>query len=95
MHRSLCFATLVLATAWRGAAAQETPTERSAAADVVRRMNALERALALPPLVARLTGGRDPRRDAVLASPATPRRAIRKSARRRSSPTISRRTTST
>src|SRR6266700_4085761 len=67
MHRSLCFATLVLATAWRGAAAQETPTERSAAADVVRRMNALERSLALPPLVARLTGGRDPRRDAVLA----------------------------
>src|SRR5437016_14035087 len=48
-------------------AAQETPTERSAAADVVRRMNTLERSLALPPLVARLTGARDPRRDAVLA----------------------------
>jgi len=48
-------------------AAQETPTERSAAADVVRRMDALERSLALPPLVARLTGARDPRRDAVLA----------------------------
>src|SRR2546430_4624792 len=48
-------------------AAQETPTERSAAADVVRRMNTLERSLALPALVARLTGARDPRRDAVLA----------------------------
>src|ERR1051325_12203775 len=48
-------------------AAQETPPERSAAADVVRRMNALERSLALPALVARLTGARDPRRDAVLA----------------------------
>src|SRR5437763_1205107 len=48
-------------------AAQETPTERSAAADVVRRMNTLERSLALPPLVARLTGARDPRRDGVLA----------------------------
>ncbi len=48
-------------------AAQETPTEKSAAADVVRRMNALERSLALPALVARLTGARDPRRDAVLA----------------------------
>src|SRR5207237_311264 len=48
-------------------AAQETPTEKSAAADVVRRMNTLERSLALPPLVARLTGARDPRRDGVLA----------------------------
>src|SRR5213082_2442411 len=48
-------------------AAQETPTERSAAVDVVRRMNTLERSLALPGLVARLTGARDPRRDAVLA----------------------------
>ena len=67
MRRSLPFATLVLVTAVRVAAAQETPTERSAAADVVRRMNALERSLALPPLVARLTGARDPRRDAVLA----------------------------
>ena len=47
-------------------AAQETPTERSAAADVIRRMNELERSLALPQLVARLTG-RDARRDAVVA----------------------------
>src|SRR5213080_2352955 len=47
------------------ALAQETPTERSAAAGVIRRMNDLERSLALPQLVARLTG-RDPRRDAVV-----------------------------
>src|SRR5881409_2451470 len=47
-------------------AAQETPTERSAAADVIRRMNELERSLALPQLVARLTA-RDARRDAVIA----------------------------
>src|SRR2546428_8428867 len=46
-------------------AGQEPPTERSAAAGVIRRMNDLERSLALPQLVARLTG-RDPRRDAVV-----------------------------
>jgi amidohydrolase len=46
-------------------AAQETSTERSAAADVIRRMDDLERSLALPQLVARLTG-RDARRDAVV-----------------------------
>src|SRR2546426_1071272 len=48
------------------AAAQEPPTESSAAADVIRRMNELERSLALPQLVARLTA-RDARRDAVVA----------------------------
>ena len=48
------------------ALAQETPTERSAAAEVIRRMNDLERSLALPQLVARLTG-KDARRDAVVA----------------------------
>src|SRR2546430_15584584 len=37
------------------AAAQETPTERSPAADVIRRMNVLERSLAPPQPVARLT----------------------------------------
>src|SRR2546429_9821573 len=62
---SLAVAALVACAA--PLAAQETPTEKSAAADVVRRMNALERSLALPALVARLTGARDPRRDAVLA----------------------------
>src|SRR3989440_5498959 len=63
--RSLAVVALVACAA--PLAAQETPTERSAAADVVRRMNALERSLALPALVARLTAARDPRRDAVLA----------------------------
>lgn len=47
------------------AAGQETPTEQRAAADVIRRMNELERSLALPQLVARLTA-RDARRDAVV-----------------------------
>jgi amidohydrolase len=46
-------------------AAQETETERSAAADVIRRMNDLEHSLNLPQIVTRLTG-RDPRRDAVM-----------------------------
>src|SRR5581483_10704387 len=48
-------------------AAQETQTERVAAADVLRRLDELERSLAVPQLVARLTGKRDPRRDAVVA----------------------------
>jgi amidohydrolase len=47
-------------------AGQETPTERSAAADVIRRMTELERSLGLPQLVARLSA-RDARRDAVMA----------------------------
>ncbi len=66
MRRHIPFAALALLAAPR-VVAQETPTERSAAADVIRRMNTLERSLALPPVVARLTTARDPRRDAVLA----------------------------
>src|SRR2546429_8109871 len=68
MRSALPFAALVLYTLTRAgaAAAQETPTERTAAAAVIRRVNDLERALALPQLVARLTG-KDPRRDAVVA----------------------------
>src|SRR5207253_7928697 len=68
MRSALPFAALVLyALTPAGAAApQETPTERAAAADVIRRVNGLERSLALPQLVARLTG-KDPRRDAVVA----------------------------
>src|SRR5438309_10725957 len=70
MRSALPFAALVLYTLTRAgaAAAQETPTERTAAADVIRRVNDLERSLALPQLVARLTG-KDPRRDAVVARP--------------------------
>src|SRR2546428_10846438 len=74
MRRALGIATAFALTVTTAlptvAAAQETPTERSAAADVIRRMNELERSLALPQLVARLTG-RDARRDAVVA-PARP-----------------------
>ena len=68
MRRALGIATAVVLTIPTAvlAAAQETPTERSAAADVIRRMNELERSLALPQLVARLTA-RDARRDAVVA----------------------------
>src|SRR5947207_12998604 len=58
---------VVVALAVAPLAAQETPTEKTAAADVIRRMNELERSLALPQLVTRLTGARDPRRDAVVA----------------------------
>src|SRR3989449_5715588 len=70
MRRALGIAAAVALTVTTAvpavAAAQETPTERSAAADVIRRMNELERSLALPQLVARLTA-RDARRDAVVA----------------------------
>src|SRR6266700_2462804 len=66
MRPTLPVAVLFLFAVAPVAAAQETPTERSAAAEVIRRMNELERSLALPQLVARLTG-RDARRDAVVA----------------------------
>src|SRR2546421_9884374 len=63
--RSLAVVALVACAA--PLAAQETPTERSAAAHVLRRLNALERSLALPALGARPPAARDPRRGAVLA----------------------------
>src|SRR5213594_279257 len=68
MRRTLGIAAVVVLTMLTAvlAAAQETATERSAAADVIRRINELEHSLALPQLVARLTG-RDARRDAVVA----------------------------
>src|SRR5947209_18217594 len=68
MRSALPLPTLVVCALLRPtpAVAQETPTERTAAADVIRRVNDLERSLALPQLVARLTG-KDPRRDAVVA----------------------------
>jgi amidohydrolase len=47
-------------------AAQETPTEREAARDVLEKMAALERSLDVPALVARLTGANEAR-DAVVA----------------------------
>src|SRR5439155_547294 len=60
-------ALTLLAAIPTSAPTQETPTEKTAAADVIRRMNELERSLALPQLVARLTGVRDAHRDAVVA----------------------------
>jgi len=66
MRRALGIAAAVALTVTTAvpavAAAQETPTERSAAADVIRRMNELERSLALPQLVARLTARDAPTR---------------------------------
>ncbi|HVH10362.1 MAG TPA: hypothetical protein VM736_11245, partial [Gemmatimonadales bacterium] len=66
MRRPISLLPILCAAAFR-LGAQETPTERSAAADVIRRMGALERSLALPALVRRLTTARDSRRDAVMA----------------------------
>jgi amidohydrolase len=60
----LLIACTLLVTAT--AAAQETPTERSAAADVIKRMNELETSLQLPATVARLSAP-DKNRDAVMA----------------------------
>src|SRR5213596_2489893 len=67
MPAALRLALVALLVATRITTAQETATEQVAAADVIRRMSELERSLALPPLVARLAGARDPRRDAVIA----------------------------
>ena len=55
-----------IAAAAGGAAAQETPTEREAARDLVRQIGELSASLAVPQLVAKLTGP-DAGRDAVLA----------------------------
>src|SRR3989442_4406999 len=68
MRRALGIATAVVLTIPTAvvATAQETHTERSAAADALRRMNELERSLALPQLLARHTAG-NARRDAVVA----------------------------
>src|SRR6476620_1182879 len=49
-------ALLLCAASARTAYSQETPTERDAARDVVRKLDSLERSLALPSLVAKLTG---------------------------------------
>ena len=63
--RILCFAvTYMLATS--SALGQETPTEREAARDVLRKMAALEQSLDVPALVARLTAA-NPARDQVVA----------------------------
>src|SRR6059058_5525368 len=46
--------------------AQDTPTERDAARDVLKKMSALEQSLDVPTLVAKLTGA-DDARDRVVA----------------------------
>jgi amidohydrolase len=61
--RSLSPLLLLLAAPLR---AQETPTEREAAREVLRKMAALEQSIAVPALVAKLTGP-NPARDAVVA----------------------------
>src|SRR3989441_4817374 len=67
MPAPLRLALVALLVATGITTAEETAAERVAAADVIRRMSELERSLALPQLVARLTGARDARRDAVIA----------------------------
>src|SRR5262249_5592034 len=47
--------------------AQETPTERDAARDVIRKMTALELSLDVPGWVARLAGAANPARDEAVA----------------------------
>lgn len=60
---AVAFAMTLVASA---APAQETPTEREAARDVLKRMSDLETSLDVPGLVAKLTGP-NPARDAVTA----------------------------
>jgi amidohydrolase len=63
--RILPFASLALLVPF-ALSAQETPTERESARDVVRQLDSLESSLKLPALVARLTGP-DAARDQVVA----------------------------
>ena len=56
MLKTRIVASLLCALSVRTALAQETPTEREAARDVVRKLDSLERALDLTALVAKLTG---------------------------------------
>ncbi len=61
----LLLACILLLTAT--AAGQETPTERSAAADVIKRMNELESFAATAPTWSKRLSAPDKRRDAVMA----------------------------
>jgi amidohydrolase len=56
MLNSRTAALLLCVASTRAVVAQETPTERDAARDVVRKLDSLERSLDLPVLVAKLTG---------------------------------------
>lgn len=64
--RSLIGVAFAAAFVASAAYSQETPTEREAARDVLRKMGDLERSLDVPALVAKLTGT-NPARDAVTA----------------------------
>lgn len=64
--RSLFIAACAASLLAAPAAAQETPTEREAARDVLKKMGDLETSLDVPGLVAKLTGP-NPARDAVTA----------------------------
>src|SRR5215831_200486 len=54
--RAFRFLAAVLLVPFAALAAQETPTERESARDVVRRLDSLEKSLDLPALVAKLMG---------------------------------------
>jgi amidohydrolase len=58
--------SIILSSAPAAVRAQETPTEREAARDVLRKMGTLEQSLDVPGLVARLTGANETR-DRVVA----------------------------
>ena len=64
--RAIRFIAAALLVPFAALAAQETPTERESARDVVRRLDSLEKSLDLPALVTKLTGA-NPARDQVVA----------------------------
>ena len=66
LMRNSVFILPVLALLSAHALAQDTPTERAAARDVLKKMTALQQSLDVPALVARLTGANDAR-DRVIA----------------------------
>jgi amidohydrolase len=65
-HRRLIFLVFIILLIARPSRAQDTPTEREAARDVLRKMGALEQSLDVPAIVARLTGA-NADRDQVVA----------------------------
>lgn len=64
--RKICLAAMALMLVASWSTAQETPTEREAARDVVKEINALGGSLGVPAMVAELTSA-DKGRDDVLA----------------------------
>ena len=68
-----CVLAAILASIAVSASAQETPTEREAARDVLQKMDALEQSLDVPALVAKLTGAE---RRRATRSPRAPRQLM-------------------